>query len=84
MAQAQYGLRNKVSKIFIISLKLIRCTGKETFKFSRPYSEIRPAKLTNHCTYYLRDIIKCNSVAQQSFLSNGCQKFLCYNVGENC
>ena len=48
MAQAQYGLRNKVSKIFIISQKLIGRAEKETFKFDRPYTEIQPAKLTNH------------------------------------
>ena len=39
-----------VSKIFIISLKLIGRAGRETFKFSGPYSEILPAKLTNHVT----------------------------------
>ena len=36
----------KVSKIFI-SLRLIGCVGKETFKFSGQYSERQPAKLTN-------------------------------------
>ena len=36
---------NEVSKVFIISLRLIWRTGKET---SGPYSEIRPEKLTNH------------------------------------
>ena len=44
----QYRPRNEVSKIFIISLRLIGRAGKESFKFSGPYSEIRPAKLTNH------------------------------------
>ena len=39
---------NDVSKIFIISLRLIRRAEKESFKFSRPYSRVRPAKLTNH------------------------------------
>ena len=38
----QYGLRNKVSKIFIISLRLIGCTGKETFKFSGHTVEYGP------------------------------------------
>ena len=44
---------NKVSKIhvFIISLRLIECAGKETFVFSGPYSELWPAKLTNHTTH---------------------------------
>ena len=50
---------NEVSKIFVISLTLIGCAGKEsswsqvaTYKFSRPYNGIRPANLTNHsaCT----------------------------------
>lgn len=43
---------NEVSKRFVLSLKLIRSTGKETssnqvatFKFSRPYYRIWPAKL---------------------------------------
>ena len=44
----KYGPRKQVSKIFIISLKLIGRTGKEIFKVSGPYSEVRPAKLTNH------------------------------------
>ena len=39
---------NKVSKIFIISRRLIQRARKETLKFSGPYSEIRPAKLINH------------------------------------
>ena len=39
---------NEVSKILIISLRLIGRAGKETFKFSGPYSGIQPAKLTNH------------------------------------
>ena len=39
---------NEVSKIFIISLRLIRRAEKETFKFSRPYSRMRLAKLTNY------------------------------------
>ena len=44
----QYGRRNEVSKIFIISLRLIRRTGKESFKFSKHHRRIWPAKLTNH------------------------------------
>ena len=44
----QYGLRKEVTKIFTISLRLIKCLGKDAFNFSGPYSEIRPAKLTNH------------------------------------
>ena len=39
---------NEVNKIFIISLRLIGRAGKETFKLSGSYSEIRPAKLTNY------------------------------------
>ena len=39
---------NEVSKIFIISRRLIGRARKETFKISVPYSEIQPAKLTNH------------------------------------
>ena len=39
---------NEECNIFSISLRLIRRTGRETFKFSGLYSEIRPAKLTNH------------------------------------
>ena len=39
---------NEVSKIFIISLRLIRRVEKETFKFSWLYSRVRSAKLTNH------------------------------------
>ena len=39
---------NEVSKIFAISLRLIGRTGKKPFKFSGPYSKIRPEKLTNH------------------------------------
>ena len=39
---------NEVSKVFIISLRLIGRAGKETFKVSGPYSKVRPAKLTNH------------------------------------
>ena len=42
---------NEVSKIFIIPLSLIGHMGKETFKFSGPYSELRPAKLTNHTVH---------------------------------
>ena len=37
---------NEVSKILIMSLRLIWHTGKETSKFSWPYNEIRLAKLT--------------------------------------
>ena len=47
----QYADRgNEVSKIFIITLTEVnRTRGKRTtFKFSGPYSEIWPAKLTNH------------------------------------
>ena len=39
---------NEVSKIFIISLKLMGSSEKETFKFRGPCSEIRAAKMTNH------------------------------------
>ena len=39
---------NEVSKIFIISLRLIGRAEKEIFKVSGPYSKVRPAKLTNH------------------------------------
>ena len=41
---------NKVSTILILLylLRLIGRMGKETFKFSRPYSEIWPARLTYH------------------------------------
>ena len=39
---------NEVSKIFIISLRLIGCAEKEIFKVSWPYSKVRPEKLTNH------------------------------------
>ena len=39
---------NEVSKIFIISRRLIGRTEKEIFKVSGPYSKVRPAKLTNH------------------------------------
>ena len=39
---------NEVSEIFTISLRLIGRTGKETFIFSGPYSEIRLAQFTNH------------------------------------
>ena len=42
---------NEVSKISVVSLRLIRFAGKETFKFNGLYSEIRPAKLINHTTY---------------------------------
>ena len=35
---------NEVSKIFIISLKLLGRAGNETFKVSEPYSKVRPAK----------------------------------------
>ena len=41
---------NEASRIFITSLRLIGRAGKETFKFSERYSEILPAKLTNHTT----------------------------------
>ena len=41
---------NEVSKIFIISLKLIGYAEKEILKVSGPYSKVRPAKLTNHST----------------------------------
>ena len=44
----KYGPGDEVSKIFIISLELIGRAAMETFKFSGPYSEIRPSKLTNH------------------------------------
>ena len=39
---------NEVSKIHIISLRLIRQVKKKTFKFSGWYSRIWPAELTNH------------------------------------
>ena len=39
---------NEVSKIFIISLRLIGRTETEIFKVSGPYYKVRPAKLTNH------------------------------------
>lgn len=42
----QYGRRNEVSKIFIISLRLIRHTGKESFR--EHHRRIWPTKLTNH------------------------------------
>ena len=38
---------NEVSKIFIISLRLIGHAEKEIFNISGPYSKVRPAKLTN-------------------------------------
>ena len=38
----------EVSKIFIISLRLIGRAEKEIFKVRRPYGKVRPAKLTNH------------------------------------
>ena len=39
---------NEVSKIFIISLRLIGHAEKEIFKVSGPHSQVRAAKLTNH------------------------------------
>ena len=42
---------NEVSKMFIISLRLIGHSGKESFKFSRPYRRIWPTKLTNHSAH---------------------------------
>ena len=42
------GRVNEVSKIFIISLRLIGRAEKEIFKVSGPYFTVRPAKLTNH------------------------------------
>ena len=52
---------NEVSKIFIISLRLIERTEKAIFKVSRPYSKVRPAKLTNHSVrterYYKKHIV---------------------------
>ena len=39
----QYGPRNEVSKIFIITLRLIGRAEKEIFKVSGPYSIVRPA-----------------------------------------
>ena len=42
---------NEVSKIFIISLRLIGHAEKEIFKVSGPYSKVQPAKLTNHSAY---------------------------------
>ena len=50
---------NEVSKIFVISLRLIGRAGKET---NGPYIEIRPAKLANHTarTTELREIMKRN------------------------
>ena len=43
---------NEVTKIFVISLRLIGRTGKEQLSNLAKYSEIWPAKLTNHsaCT----------------------------------
>ena len=46
---------NEVGKIFTVSLRLIGRTGKETFELSRPYSEIRPPKLTNHTVHTERE-----------------------------
>ena len=39
---------NEVIKIFTISLRLMGRAEKEIFKVSGPYSNVRPAKLTNH------------------------------------
>ena len=39
---------NEVSKIFIISLRLIGRAEKQIFKVSGPYVTVRHAKLTNH------------------------------------
>ena len=39
---------NELGKIFIKTLRLIGRAGKEAFKLSGPYSEIRPEKFTNH------------------------------------
>ena len=39
---------NEVSKIFIISLRLIGRAEKDIFKVSGPYSKVRPAKFPNH------------------------------------
>ena len=40
--------QNEVSKIVILPLRLIGRAEKKLFKFSGPYNEIRPEKLTNH------------------------------------
>ena len=58
---------NEASKIFIISPRLIGCVGKDSklFKFSGPYSEIRPSKLTNSIARTNWDII--NIVIGQSY-----------------
>ena len=50
---------NEVSKIFIISLRLTGHAQKETFKFSRLYSEIRPTKWTNHTVHTNERYNKC-------------------------
>ena len=55
----QYRPRDKVNKIFIISLCSNRGEDfnfKQTFEFSRLYSERLPAKLTNHSTHTNREI----------------------------
>ena len=45
MGQARtYSTDRVISKIFITSLRLIGRAGKETFKFSGPYFNVRPAK----------------------------------------
>ena len=41
----QYGPRNEVSKIFIISLRLIGRAEKEIFKVSGPYSKSTARKI---------------------------------------
>ena len=45
----QYKRKNEVSKIFIVSRVQQRGKGpiQKTFKFSAPYNEKQPAKLTN-------------------------------------
>ena len=50
---------NEASKKYYISEVNQACGKGTSFIFSRPYSEIRPAKLTNHAAHpKLRDIIK--------------------------
>ena len=38
----------RASTVFLISLRILWRTGRNTFKFSRLYNRIRPAKLSNH------------------------------------
>lgn len=38
----------RASTVFLISLRILWRTGRNTFKFSRLYNRIRPAKLSSH------------------------------------